>query len=226
MVEIVMGCVAGAVAIVALHRLRATGRRRRMARHPAPTFVFADLVGYTALTEQRGDAAAARMAQEFWRTMSILSREHGAWEVKSMGDAAMIWVPDAAEAVALAARAVEEVGTRPDLLPVRVGAHTGPAVMHGDDWYGSAVNLAARLMGEAEPNEALISRSTRLAARVELQARRELVLHGVERPIEAWGLTAARQLPVRDPKERRAASRADAFEMIADRRASPAAGDA
>jgi class 3 adenylate cyclase len=195
MVVFILVCVA-ALAVAQLHRLRAARRRRWMARHPAPTFLFADLVGYTALTEQCGDDAAARLAREFWRTMSSLSREHGAWQVKSMGDAAMIWVPDAAQAVALAARAVDEVGTRPDLLPVRVGAHTGPAVMHGDDWYGNAVNVAARLMDEAEPNEALISWATRSAARGELEVslkdRRELLLHGVEHPVVAWGLSADR----------------------------------
>jgi class 3 adenylate cyclase len=57
------------------------GRRRRMARHPAPTFVFADLVGYTALTEERGDEAAATVARAFRRTMCALSRKHGASQV-------------------------------------------------------------------------------------------------------------------------------------------------
>jgi class 3 adenylate cyclase len=191
MIAIVAGGIAGA-AIVGLQSLRTSRRRRWMARHPAPTFLFADLVGYTALTDRRGDATAARVAREFWRTMSALSREHGAWQVKSMGDAAMIWVPDAAQAVALAARAVEEVGARPDLLPVRVGAHTGPAVMSGGDWYGSVVNVAARLAGEAEPNQALISSATWSAARSDLarpfKARRELVLRGVERPVVALAL--------------------------------------
>lgn len=161
-----------------------------MQRHPAPTFVFADLVGYTALTEQRGDEAAAKVAREFRRTMCALSREHGAWQVKSMGDGVMIWAPDAGQAVALAARTVEEVGARSDLLPVRVGVHTGPAVMRGCDWYGSAVNVASRLASEAAPNEALISASTRTAARdsaeSRLGTRRELSLRGVERPPAAW----------------------------------------
>ncbi len=93
--------------------MRATRRRRSMGRHPAPTFLFADLAGYTALTEEQGDQAAARVAHEFGRTMSALSREHGAWQVKSMGDGVMIWAPDAARAVALAARAVVEVGHAP-----------------------------------------------------------------------------------------------------------------
>jgi class 3 adenylate cyclase len=37
-------------------------RRRRMRRHPAPTLLFVDLVGYTALTDEQGDEAAARVA--------------------------------------------------------------------------------------------------------------------------------------------------------------------
>src|SRR5918992_156740 len=168
------------------------GRRRRMARHPAPTFVFADLVGYTAVTEERGDDAAATLAREFRRTMCALSREHGASQVKSMGDGVMIWAPDAAAAVALAARAVEDVGARPDLLPVRVGVHTGPAVMEGCDWYGSAVNVAARLAGAAEPNQALVSAATHTAAPGQLQGRlvapREIALRGVARPISVWRL--------------------------------------
>ncbi len=80
-------------AALALLVFVATRRRRRMARHLSPTFVFADLVGYTALTEERGDQAAAKLAREFRRTMCALSREHGATQVKSMGDGVMIWAP-------------------------------------------------------------------------------------------------------------------------------------
>ena len=118
MIEIAVWCIVG-IALVGLIVRWATSRRRSMRRHPAPTFVFADLAGYTSLTEEPGDEAAARIAREFRRTMCALSREHGSWQVKSMGDGVMIWAPDAERAVALAARTVEDVGTRPDLLPVR-----------------------------------------------------------------------------------------------------------
>jgi adenylate cyclase len=189
MLEAFIWCLVG-LAIACLIVGAATHRRRRMARHPAPTFVFADLVGYTALTEERGDEAAAKLAREFRRTMCLLSREHGASQVKSMGDGVMIWAPDPAAAVALAQRTVAEVGTRSDLLPVRVGVHTGPAVMEGCDWYGSSVNVAARLAAEAKPNQALVSAATEAAARdglrPQLEARRELSLRGVDRPIAAW----------------------------------------
>jgi len=163
-----------------------------MRRQPAPTFVFADLVGYTTLTEQEGNEVAARVARDFRSKMGTLSRDHGAWRVKSMGDGVMIWAPKAADAVALAAATIEQVGSHPDLLPVRVGVHTGPAVMQGCDWYGSAVNVAARLASEARPNEALVSAATREAAQdgdAALADRRELTLRGVARPVSAWTLT-------------------------------------
>ena len=94
----------------------------------------------------------------------------------------------------LATAAVEELGSRGDLLPVRVGVHTGPAVMRGGDWYGGAVNLAARLATAAEPNQVLVSGATRAAARTgrdwPARNRRELALAGVDRPTVAWALTA------------------------------------
>jgi adenylate cyclase len=191
MIWVIARCLA-VTAAVGLIVLASTRRRRRMRRHPAPTFVFADLAGYTALTEERGDEAAAKLAREFRRTMCALSRDHGATQVKSMGDGVMIWAPDPADAIALAARAVDEIGTRADLLPVRVGVHTGPAVMRGCDWYGSAVNVAARLARQAEPNEALVSAATRAAAGHRLPAaldvRREISLRGVSDAVAAWRL--------------------------------------
>jgi class 3 adenylate cyclase len=173
--------------------LFATRRRRWMRGHPTPTFVFVDLAGYTTLTETRGDQAAARVASEFQRTMSALSRQHGAWQIKAMGDGVMIWAPDAARAVALAADTLEAVGNRADLLPVRVGVNTGPAVMCGWDWYGSTVNVAARLAGQAGINEALVSATSLAAASGDLPRplgrRRLLALRGLERPVVVWCLT-------------------------------------
>jgi class 3 adenylate cyclase len=209
-IEVIAGCLAGAL-IARGHRIRLARRRQRMARHPSPTFLFADLVGYTSLTERSGDQAAAQVAREFRRTMSLLSREHGAWHVKSMGDGAMIWVPDAGSAVRLAERTLIEVGTRPDLLPVRVGAHTGPAVMRDGDWYGSAVNVAARLADVARPNEAIVSDATQSiaddGARSVLCCRDEVGLRGVSRPIVVWRMREGRpsqhaavvRAPLREP---------------------------
>jgi class 3 adenylate cyclase len=195
-IELLAGSVAGAL-VARAHRVSIARRRHRMARPPALTFVFADLVGYTTLTELSGDDAAADVAREFRAVMSLLSREHGAWHVKSMGDGAMIWVPDAGSAVRLAERTLTEVGMRPDLLPVRVGAHTGPAVMRDGDWYGSAVNVAARLADIASPNEAIVSDATQAiadaGARGALCCRAEVGLRGVPDPIVVWRMSPSRR---------------------------------
>jgi class 3 adenylate cyclase len=65
--------------------------------------------------------------------------------------------------------------------------------MHGFDWYGRAVNVAARLAGEARPGEALVSSDSLSAASARLTrwpgTRRELALRGLERPIIAWQLS-------------------------------------
>ena len=167
-------------------------RLRRRQRTGAPTFLFVDLAGFTQATERMGDEAAANLAREFRRTMCALSCRLGTRQVKSMGDGVMIWAQDPAAAIALAARAVEEVGTRPDLLPVRVGVHTGPAARRGRDWYGNSVNVAARLAAMAEPNQALVSASTHAAvgdrATGALADRHEVSLRGVGQPVAVWRL--------------------------------------
>jgi class 3 adenylate cyclase len=73
-------------------------------RRSTPTFLFADLVGYTALTEAIGDAAAADLAREFRRTMCALSRDRGARQVKFDGRRRDDRIGDAGEAVWLSAR--------------------------------------------------------------------------------------------------------------------------
>lgn len=169
--------------------IRGALRRRRSAR---PTFVFADLVGFTEATERMGDEAAAQLAREFRRTMCAISCRAGARQVKSMGDGVMIWAHDPAIAIEIAARAVQHEGDRSDLLPIRIGVHTGPAVRDGRDWYGTAVNVAARLAAQAAPNEALVSSATRAAAAdraaEKLSDGRELSLRGISRPVTAWRL--------------------------------------
>lgn len=129
-----------------------------------PTFVFADLAGFTALTETHGDDTAADVAGEFCEQVRQLLPRYGAEAVKTIGDAIMVRCEDAGEAVALALEIVHEVGERHGFPVVRVGMHSGPAVERGGDWFGATVNLAARLSGLARGGEVLITEATRDAA--------------------------------------------------------------
>ena len=126
------------------------------------TFLFADLVGYTALSVEQGDEHAAEVATRFQREVRVLAARHGATVVKSLGDGAMVKADDADDAVRLGLALAKGVDGIP---PVRVGVNTGPAVERDGDFFGSAVNLAARLSQAARGGEVLLTDATRAAAR-------------------------------------------------------------
>jgi adenylate cyclase len=153
------------------------------------TFLFTDLVGFTALTATRGDDSAADVAFAFYRRVRALLPEHRAEEVKAIGDALMLRCEDAALAVRLGLRIVRALESDPDCPPVRVGMHTGPAVQREGDWYGATVNVAARLCGAAGGGEVLVSDATRDAAgrlrKVEMGEQRLHWLKNVTEPVAA-----------------------------------------
>jgi adenylate cyclase len=128
------------------------------------TFLFADLVGFTALAEAEGDDRALEVAVDLQRRVRGLLSQHGAEQVKSIGDGLMLRCTNPAAAVRLGLRLVGDLAADPGLPPVRVGIHTGPALTRDGDWYGRTVNVAARLCSVAPGGEVLVSEATRDAA--------------------------------------------------------------
>ena len=164
------------------------------------TFVFADLAGYTAMTEAHGDELAAVVATEFCRAASALAGEYGGEQVKTIGDAVLLRFHDAAQAVQLGARLVNDLGSRHLGLGVSVGMHTGTAVHRGGDWVGTAVNIAARLGDVAQAGEILLTADTRRAAASavpddQIENRGEQRLKHVPRPVEVLELITGSDLP-------------------------------
>lgn len=125
------------------------------------SFLFADLVGFTAFTERCGDEPAADLALDFLDGARAIAAEHGCEVVKSLGDAVLIHGHDPARVLAVALRLSGEADRGTWRLPVRIGVHTGTAVQRGDDWYGAAVNVASRMADAAHPGEVLLSEVTR-----------------------------------------------------------------
>jgi adenylate cyclase len=167
------------------------------------TFVLADLAGYTALTEAHGDEHAADAAADFCAAVRGLLDQHGAEEVKVIGDAMLLRVADPDQAVRLAARIVSGYGARHRTLGIRVGVHTGTAVRRDADWFGSAVNLASRVADLARSGEVVLTDATCQALRGGL-AVRELGprrFKNVAEPLRVYTLVPERdaaRLPV-DP---------------------------
>ena len=128
------------------------------------TFLFADLSGFTALTEAHGDEQAADLVGGFCVAVRRLLDEHQAQEVKTIGDALMLRSGDAAAAIRLGLCIVQDVGAQHGFPLVRVGMHTGPAVEREGDWFGATVNLAARISAAAAGGEVLTTAATRAAS--------------------------------------------------------------
>jgi adenylate cyclase len=130
------------------------GLYRRLDRPPAVCFL--DLTGYTRLTQERGDQAAAEVATRLATLVRRSAQEHGGTPVKWLGDGVMFYFREPAAAVLASLEMVEAVG-RQGLPPAHVGIHAGPVVFQDGDYFGRTVNLAARIGDYARPGEVLVS---------------------------------------------------------------------
>lgn len=168
------------------------------------TFVFADLAGFTALTEAHGDEYAADTAAELVGSARPLIADHGGEEVKALGDALLMRFGDAGAALHAAKDLVCALSRRERSLGLRVGAHTGTAVERQGDWFGTAVNVAARVAAVARAGEVVFTAPTRAAAEG-LGEHRPLgphALRNVAAPVELYVLVLDEHLPagrVHDP---------------------------
>ena len=129
------------------------------------TFAFVDLAGFTAMTEAHGDAQAVAIVRAFRdRALQVLGPEDEL--VKTIGDAVMLRfaTPETA-IVALRELLQRELVVHDAVLLPRAGAHHGQAMVVEGDYYGAAVNLAARVAGEAGGGQLLVTTRAALAAR-------------------------------------------------------------
>jgi adenylate cyclase len=124
--------------------------------HRPPAVCFLDITGYTRLTEERGDEAAADLAARVATLVRRSSREHGGQAVKWLGDGVMFYFPDPGQAVLAALDMVEGVANQ-SLPPARVGIQAGPVVFQEGDYFGRTVNVAARIAEYARPGEVLVT---------------------------------------------------------------------
>jgi class 3 adenylate cyclase len=133
--------------------------------------LFSDLRGSTALYERVGDGPAFNMVREHFAFLAGIVRDHDGAVVKTIGDAVMASFDDPANAVkaALAMQSRIEDFNRAqgsaagEGLAIKLGVHAGPSVVvtlnDRLDYFGSAVNMAARLQGQSLAGEIVLSRA-------------------------------------------------------------------
>lgn len=148
---------------------------------------FADLAGYTKLTEEAGEARAVSAVERFVETVEQ-TLPIDARVIKTLGDEAMVVGADAG---ALTSWAVGLARGLPDGLPApRIGIHSGTAIYRDGDYYGREVNRAARVVARAAGGEVLVTRAVVDAASrgdaLEFELIGEVVLKGFNEPTELF----------------------------------------
>jgi YVTN family beta-propeller protein len=156
------------------------------------TFLIADVRGYTLFTQERGDEAAAKLAARFASIAREGVEARGGRIVELRGDEALAVFGSARQAIRAAVdlqgRFLEETVADPSLpLTVGIGIDAGEAVPVEGGYRGGALNLAARLCGQASAGEILASQeATHLARKVEgvrFEDRGEAHLKGIAAPV-------------------------------------------
>jgi adenylate cyclase len=121
------------------------------------TFVFIDLSGFTNYTGAFGDDAAGRLLSAFRTIVRQVASERGVRIAKWLGDGCMIVAVDQPEAIAFTLDLRDRSADVCAPLTVRAGIATGYALLfEGDDYIGSAVNMASRLCDAADKSQVLI----------------------------------------------------------------------
>jgi adenylate cyclase len=145
---------------------------------------FADLAGYTKLTEEQGDEEAVSAVERFIEAVEATLPED-ARIIKTIGDEVMIVGSDPAGLVDWAVGFQELYDERP--MP-RIGMHFGETVYRDGDYYGRAVNLAARVAARAAGREVLVTRPVLASAgpHLEFDLIGEVRLKGFSDPTELF----------------------------------------
>jgi len=120
---------------------------------------FADLVGFTALSQQLSDRALADVVGHFEEVAFDIVVRAGGRVVKMIGDEAMFVCESVADAVRIGLELADAFGSDDALSEVRVGIACGPVLPREGDYFGPVVNMASRIVNIANPGSVVVSGS-------------------------------------------------------------------
>jgi class 3 adenylate cyclase len=145
-----------------------------------PAVAFVDLAGFTALAQERGDAAAADVALRLGAVASATALAHDGRVVKLLGDGVLMRFGDTAAAVEAAIEVLEQLNEQ-RLPPGHAGVAEGPIISRDGDVFGRTVNLAARISDVAPAGSVYVTAETAegLANRYVIESMGESTLRGV-----------------------------------------------
>lgn len=153
---------------------------------------FADMVGFTALSQQISIESLAEIVSHFEALAQDITSQFGGRVVKMIGDEAMFVVEEMADAARIALALSEAYAADELLSDVRIGLSAGPVLLRDGDYYGPVVNLANRIVALVEPGGILVS-STLYEALADnnefsfIQLKRSRYLKDIGK-VELWAL--------------------------------------
>jgi class 3 adenylate cyclase len=153
------------------------------------TILFVDLALFSSLADVHGDEEAIRVIDRFDQTVRESSLKHDGRLVKQIGDEFMLVFGDAGGAVRFAVELHETMSRIERFVALRTGVHSGSVLYRLGDYYGHAVNVAARIASMAMPNAILVTEPVAKAAADEGIAVEEIgvrSLRGMEEPLALY----------------------------------------
>lgn len=156
------------------------------------TVLFTDLEGFTAYNDHHGDAAALALLDEHHKAAGPVVRQWHGRIVKYLGDGLLCAFADPESGVRAA---LELLGTAPEPLALRAGAHTGDAQVSRTDLIGHVVNVAARVTERARGGRVLVTAEVAAATGaldgVIYRRRRIRRLKGISEPVRVFDAVPA-----------------------------------
>jgi len=144
----------------AVARIEALGANEEDLHTTQLTAGFADIVGFTALSNEVSRERIGELVEIFEsRCADVVATQRGR-VIKSLGDSVLFVHDDPIAAYDIAAGIINVVGRDPRMPEVRVGLATGAVVMRLGDVFGPPVNMAARLTAVARRNRIIVDQET------------------------------------------------------------------
>ena len=164
------------------------------------TFAFVDVSGFTRFGDVQGDDEAVEVLHGFRTVVRDTVSDFGIRVAKWLGDGAMFVGVDGDQLVEAVLNVRRSLEKTPNQLPMHAGIARGPVIVfEGDDYIGSAINVAARLCDQAAPWEVLIEASDRelVPDWVDIQDAGARERPGLAHPLEALRLVDPSTAPIR-----------------------------
>jgi class 3 adenylate cyclase len=119
--------------------------------------MFVDLAGFTPLTITLGDHRVAEILRQFAGLIRTQTGVHGGRIIKQIGDAFMLAFDRPGDSLRFGAELMGGTSVDPEFPALHIGAHWGTVLYLEGDYFGSGVNLAARVTSSAEAGQFLIT---------------------------------------------------------------------